>query len=171
MQNIPTVAFNTRSPEINGFEIFPFQRIVDSAKSLSHDGNLPHRLEFYMLLLYTSGQSQQQVDFKWYPVHKGMLIYLSKGQVNSFKFTPKLNGYCMVFTQQFLEKCLGNIPLNVVFRLFSPQLFEPIINIPENSNLNSYIDLMLTEFNCKGVPSSEIFLCCQLLCCPKLALQ
>lgn len=147
MQNIPTVSFNTQSPEFKGFEIFPFQRIINSAGSLLHDGTLPHRLEFFMLMYYTNGKSNHQVDFKWYPIKPRSLMYLSKGQINSFKFTPGLNGYCMVFTQEFLDHCLGKLPTNVVFRLFTPQLFDPLINVPKENNLSNYIEAIHQEFN------------------------
>lgn len=155
MQSIPSITFNTKSPEYKGFEVFKFERIAASAKNMSHDGTLPHRLEFYMLMLYTHGLSKQQVDFNWYSVQKGSLVYLSKGQVNGFNFTPNLNGYCMVFTQEFLDKILGKLPTNVVFRLFTPQLFDPLIDVPSESNLYQYVELIYNEFSSKTLTNKS----------------
>ena len=74
-------------------------------------------------------------------------FYLSKGQVNAFKFKDDVKGYVILFTEEYFKKQLNNIPKDSVIRLFTSHLFSPKIQIPNNSDSILYIKLLFDEFH------------------------
>lgn len=56
----------------------------------------PERIEFYLLILYTSGKGEHSVDFVSYPVQKGSLILVQPKEVQQYSFKPALKGRLLV---------------------------------------------------------------------------
>jgi len=56
----------------------------------------PERIEFYLLILFTSGKGKHSVDFVSYPVQKGSLILIQPKQVQQYFFKPSLKGRLLV---------------------------------------------------------------------------
>ena len=74
------------------------------------------------------------------------MIYLTKEQVNAFEFSDKLKGFCIIFTEEYFVDCFSNLSKDFVFRLFNPQLFSPILQIPEESDFIDYFNLLRKEY-------------------------
>ena len=103
------------------------------------------------MIFYTGGRSKHLVDFVWYEVKKNTIIYLSKGQVNSFKFKEGMKGYIILFTEEYFNERLNTLPGNTTIRLFTSHLFSPKIQMPEKSNVSGYIKFFFEEFYNKDV--------------------
>lgn len=146
-KNIPNIKFKPAINENFGFEIVPIERISNRKQTEGHNSQQPHQLKFYNLLFFTKGEGRHFIDFKWYPVQENTLVYLSKEQINAFDFSANLKGYCMVFTEAFFLSCFSNYAGNFVFRLFNPELFSPILQIPKDSDFVDYFNLLKKEFN------------------------
>ncbi|MEX0287617.1 MAG: helix-turn-helix domain-containing protein [Flavobacteriaceae bacterium] len=86
------------------------------------------------------------VDFVWHKAKKNSLFYLSKGQINAFKFTEGLEGFIILFTEEYFKTQLNKLPKNAVIRLFTSHLFSPKIQVPESANVGSYIHFLFEEF-------------------------
>lgn len=67
------------------------------------------------------------------------MFYVSKGQINAFKFTEDVKVYVILFTEGYFKKHLNDIPNDTVIRLFTSHLFSPKIQIPEASKITDYI--------------------------------
>jgi len=148
-QDIPEINFDPATTENFGFEIISIKKIRNNKEQYSHNPELPHQLKFYNLIYFTEGSGRHFIDFKWYPVQKNSLVYLTKEQINAFDFSNNLKGFCIIFTEDYFVHCFSNLSEDFVFRLFNPQLFSPILQIPENLDFNIYFDLLKTEF-CKS---------------------
>lgn len=143
---IPNIQYKSRYANIEGIEIITLEDLISRKKDLEHFPEKPHQLDFYMLVFYTEGETEHLVDFVWHKVKKNSVFYLSKGQINAFKFTEEVKGYVVLFTEEYFKKHLYDIPNDTVIRLFTSHLFSPKIQIPDTSNVISYITLLFNEF-------------------------
>lgn len=146
-KDIPHITFNSGITENLGFEILPIEKIFREKRQYNHNPEAPHQLKFYNLIFFTSGVGRHFIDFKWFPVKENSLVYLTKEQVNAFDFSQNLNGYCIIFTEEYFVKCFSNLSKDFVFRLFNPQLFSPILQIPEQSDFKTYFNFLKQEFS------------------------
>ncbi len=146
-QDLPNIIYKSKLPEIEGIEIIRLENIAKQKdKFLDHHPEKPHQIGFYKLIFFSSGETEHLVDFVWYKAQKNTLFYLSKGQVNAFKFNDEVKGFIILFTEEYFKKQLNNIPKNAIIRLFTSHLFSPRIQIPNDSDSILYINLLFDEF-------------------------
>lgn len=143
---IPTVQCKYSSNEKIGFVINTFEKIKNHKEEYNYDPEKAHKIKFYTLIFFTNGESKQLVDFKWHPVQKNSLVYLCKEQINAFKFSKGLEGFCLSFNQEYFTKCCSLLSKDFVFRFFVPQLFSPILQIPKESDFRNYFELLSKEY-------------------------
>ncbi|MGM5471315.1 AraC family transcriptional regulator [Flavobacteriaceae bacterium LMO-SS05] len=146
-KDIPHITFNPATTNNFGFEIVPIEQIAKSNKVHQHNPELPHQLKFYTLIFFTQGTGRHFIDFNWYPVQQNSLVYLTKDQINAFEFSEALKGYCILFTEEYFINSFSNLTDDFVFRLFNPELFSPILQIPQNSEFVTYFKLLLKEYS------------------------
>ena len=111
-KEIPNLIFESKSSEIEGIEIIRLEDIERRKEEFEHLPSKPHQLNFYQLAFYISGKTEHLVDFISHKVQKGSVVYVSKGQVNAFKFTEDTKGYLILFTEEYFKNQLSNIPQN-----------------------------------------------------------
>ena len=136
---IPYIQFKSNYTKIEGIEIITLESLINRKDSLEHLPEKAHQLDFYMLVFYTDGETEQLVDFVWHKVKKNTMFYVSKGQINAFKFTEEVKRYVILFTEEYFKKHLNDIPNDTVVRLFTSHWFSPKIQIPEASKITDYI--------------------------------
>lgn len=146
-KDIPKIDFNPTSTSIEGFEIVPLERIAKNKDKYKINPETPHQLRFYNLIFITAGESKHFIDFKWHDIKQNNFIFTSKDQINAFDFSKKTKGFCFIFNSEYLSKTLSKLPEHIIFRLFTPQLFSPILNIPKKSNFNEYLSLIIKEYS------------------------
>lgn len=144
--DIPKIDFHPQNVENFGFEIVSTDKIAQIRENNTHHSEQPHQLKFYNLIFFTQGHGRHFVDFCWHPVQKNTLVYLAKEQINAFDFSTDLKGFCMVFTESYFVHRFSNFTNDFVFRLFNPQLFSPIVQVPESSDFITYFDLLRKEY-------------------------
>jgi AraC-like DNA-binding protein len=147
MKDIPSIKFNHKAFPQSGLEVITLESLAKRKDTFEHSPEKPHQINFYMLIFYTNGLSKQLVDYEWYNVKKNTLIYLSKEQVNAFRFNKDLAGYCMLFSKEYFEKRFNFLTNETVFRLFTPYLFSPTLQIPANSDFQNYFELLYKEYS------------------------
>ena len=143
---IPHIQFKTNHSKIKGIEIITLESLIEIKNDLDHFPEKAHQLDFYMLVFYTQGETEHLVDFVWHKARKDTLFYLTKGQVNAFKFKGNEKGFLILFSEDYFKSQLNKLPKNAVIRLFTSHLFSPKIQVPESSNVSQYIDLFYDEF-------------------------
>lgn len=145
-KEIPNITFKNESNNVFGIDIITINDLILKQKEIPHNPEKAHQLEFNMMVFYTKGTSKHLVDFIEYDVFENTIMYLSKGQVNAFRFNDSLDGYIILFTQDYFKNQLHRLPKNEIIRLFASSIFSPQIQIPENSNIKNYIKLFFQEF-------------------------
>lgn len=145
-KDIPHIKFTPAVNDNFGFEIIPIDKIIQNKEQYLHDPELPHQLKFYNLIFFTQGSGRHFIDFNWYPVQQNSLVYLAKEQINAFEFLEDLKGFCIIFTEQYFVDCFSNLSNDFIFRLFNPQLFSPILQIPKESDFENYFNLLKKEY-------------------------
>ncbi|WP_299890596.1 helix-turn-helix domain-containing protein [uncultured Lacinutrix sp.] len=145
-KEIPHIDFESAYSKVEGIEIITLESLIKRTKDLDHNPEKAHHLSFNILIYYTHGKSKHLVDFVWHDVQKNTLIHLSKGQVHAFKFNEDIKGFLIMFTEDYLKKQLNKLPKSEIIRLFNSHLFSPRIQVPENSNVEKYINLFSEEY-------------------------
>jgi len=145
-KEIPNIKFRSNHSKVKGIEIITLQNLVKRKKDLGHFPEKAHRLNFYMLIYFTEGKTEHLVDFIWYKVRKNTLLYLTKGQINAFKFNEDVRGFVIIFSEIYFKKQLNKLSKNAVMQIFTSHLFSPKIQVPIESNIPQYINLFHEEF-------------------------
>ncbi|HMR68013.1 MAG TPA: helix-turn-helix transcriptional regulator [Anaerolineae bacterium] len=69
-----------------------------------HIARLPHRLKFYQILFVSQGEGTHWIDFNPFPYRSGALFPIEKGQVQIYEPSLGLEGYLILFTEQYLYR-------------------------------------------------------------------
>ncbi|MEL0642894.1 helix-turn-helix domain-containing protein [Olleya sp. Ti.3.14] len=146
-KNIPNIEFDSSKPDNSGIEILTIKSLFDRKNEIAHNPEKAHQLAFNMIVFYTAGQSKHLVDFVWHEVKQNTIVHLSKGQINAFQFNQGLQGYIILFTEDYLKKHINTLPKNELIRLFNAHLFSPIIQASQKSNVLNYIELFYEEYS------------------------
>src|SRR6185436_16885383 len=113
-----------------------------------HFINSPHKHDFYLVVLFTSGTGRHEVDFVPYKVKPGSLFVLKPGQVHSWQLTEDTNGFVFFHSRVFYEeKSLGSKLNDFLFFSFGQQ--SPHALLKDNSllRIKSLMTEILSEFN------------------------
>lgn len=124
MKKVKRIQFQFTKKRSLGFEIIPF-------KEFFKPNNLPmitkqHRIEFYNILFVVKGEGIHEIDFVEYPYHTGDLILISKNRVHRFHYNEHLEGYFIMFTEEFLYEFLGGNIVEVL-DMFKQTYMNPIV--------------------------------------------
>jgi AraC-like DNA-binding protein len=68
-----------------------------------HFTNLPHKHDFYLVILFTRGSGTHEIDFESYHVKPGALFILKPGQMHYWKLTG-VDGYVFFHTGEFYNE-------------------------------------------------------------------
>jgi len=94
-----------------------------------------HGHSFYHLVLFTRGGGFHTVDFRRFPVIKGSLYFMVPGQVHSWAFEGKTDGYVVNFDEGFFQALLADNTYLERFRFFSGDINEQVFQLkPACSN-------------------------------------
>jgi AraC-like DNA-binding protein len=69
--------------------------------------SLPERVDFYMLILMTSGTGKHTVDFVNWPVSTGCLVFVRPGQVQQWHVTSRIAGQIVLIAPSALPPAEG----------------------------------------------------------------
>lgn len=142
MKDIPDITFQS-SENITDFELLPLTELFSRIdKTLNHDPKQPHRISFFALLIVTEGLGSHQVDLKKYPLQKGSVLKIAKGQVHAFQDDIDYNGYLVVFTENFVLKYFSKSSIEFISHLYNYHISEPLV---ENSSFNETFLNQITQ--------------------------
>ena len=69
-----------------------------------HFTNLPHKHDFYLVVLFTAGKGIHEVDFESYKVGKGSLFVMKPGQMHYWELSDDIEGYVFFHSRDFYDK-------------------------------------------------------------------
>lgn len=133
---IPDVHFvKDRLPDLE-FDVLNYQDLIASNEELEFRLNLPHRVDFYHLLFISEGKGSHFVDLKSHRYRKHSLLFISKGQVQSFDLASKAKGRIMLFTESFLSKNLIQADSLSIQMFFNYYLYSPVLHLSAKEGEN-----------------------------------
>jgi len=94
---------------------------------------LPHKHTFYHLLLFTEGGGSHAIDFEQFKVRPYQLYFMIPGQVHSWSFEGRVDGYVVNFSIPFFQSFLLKNDYLEQFPFFSGITANSVIDLPEKS--------------------------------------
>lgn len=90
-----------------------------------------HKHNFYHVTLFTEGAGTHTIDFKTFTVKPYQIYFMIPGQVHSWQFEGKVDGYIINFSFNFLQSLLQKPDYLEQFPFFTGDVDEAVINLPE----------------------------------------
>lgn len=106
----------------SSFKIYPFSEGTGCPIS---DVDEPHLHDFYVVHYAASGSGSCVIDFETYDIIAGSIYFVSPGQLHLWNPEGSVDGFVMVFTEEFLKS--PESPVNNVFEL---DFFNSVLNSP-----------------------------------------
>src|SRR3954452_11496876 len=127
---LPTYSINTLKdtpPSLKDFVADHFAHYLEEHKNL----HFPHKHSFYHLVYFSKGSGSHSIDFVNFSVEPGQVYFMIPGQVHSWEFITKPDGYIVNFSEQYINALIANPRYLDQFSFFSGLANEQVINIPE----------------------------------------
>lgn len=104
---------------------------------LVHNRNLvfPHRHNFYHFLLFTRGNGQYTIDFEIFDIEPWQIYFMSPGQIHTWSFKGKMEGYVVNFDKDFFKTFLLNPDYLSAFSFFSGLVKDEVFVIEEDKRI------------------------------------
>lgn len=97
------------------------------------DIHFPHRHSFYHLACFTKGNGSHTIDFERFPVKAGQLYFMIPGQVHSWFFEGKTEGYVVNVSASFFNSFLQDAEYVERFPFFSGVSTEGVVQLPKQA--------------------------------------
>lgn len=145
--DIKKVNFNDESANF-GFEIINLTTLFSKFQgNLNHNPHLPHRLNFYGILLITKGIGKHYIDLEEYNIATGDTIKIAKGQVHAFQENPNYEGYFFLFTDSFILNYFSQKSTQLISYLYNYHISTPKV---ENNAINQrFVEELKAELQYK----------------------
>lgn len=148
METLPKVAFNSNI-RLN-IEVMTFSETYQKLnKALEHSPFSAHKIQFYIIMVVTKGNYSHFVDFKFYNLKKGNILFVAKNQVHHFTNSLKdSEGFTIILNSDYLEQnyfLSKSINLN---RLYNYHLESPVFETKKRieNEFISIVNLLYSEY-------------------------
>jgi len=91
---------------------------------------MAHKHTFYHLVLFTEGGGTHAIDFQTFDVKPYQIYFMIPGQVHSWSFEGRVDGYVINFSLPFFQSFLLKPDYLEQFPFFSGTLNDAVVNIP-----------------------------------------
>ena len=130
-------------------QTFPFEINRISEMGPLAQAGFPHRHDFYEVFYLTGGKGTHFVDFTSYAIKPPILFFISPGQVQFWHTIQSLEGYGILFTDEFLR--LSGDGINYLHELsfFHQLVGSPEIRLKEHAEevIAELVRQMLSEYS------------------------
>ena len=134
-----------QDPEKN----FGISRMEDIYIKHNGEPDIPHRHEYYTVLLVKKARGKHIIDFQEYDLNPSEAFFISPGQVHQVIEYEQSFGYSMVFSNQFLIE--NNIPQSFIndLNLFNDYGMAPPLPLTADQleQLSAYCEEMFTYYH------------------------
>lgn len=104
------------------FDLQTMEEIFDAAQGKA---DVPHRHDYYTVLLVGYGDGFHLIDYQTYPVTNWQVHFVSPGQIHQVRVLTRPQGWVITFSREFLAE--NNIPESFISNL---SLFRPFGDSP-----------------------------------------
>ena len=146
--------------QVNPKSYFDIVKIEDLFKrDLDHAIDINHLVKFYIILFIYEGQGHHTIDFTEYSYKKGTVLLIRKDQIHKFYRSPKVKGYLLIFTEDFIISHLNRMEALKSMQLFNDSLSFPKIEFEDVQDFTDFTVLLKhleTEYKVKDLFSIGI---------------
>ena len=137
MKKIPEISFwKDKVLQIKGFQFYKLEELItDELNPVDHSPYLPHRLNFYAILIIEKGEVNHIVDFEVHTLRKGDVMVISKGQIHAFDESAAYKGYLVVFSEAFMQKYMAQSTIAQINHLYNYFLKQEKITNPDYNQI------------------------------------
>lgn len=112
-----------------------YANYVNSHVKGHHFTNLPHKHDFYLIILFTKGSGIHEIDFESYDVEPGTLFILKPGEMHYWELSDDVDGYVFFHSREFYEK--RSVSSNLKdFEFYSSIQNSPFIKVEKVQQLS-----------------------------------
>ena len=150
---LPTYSINTlKNTPVPRKEFIAdhFAHYLDEHKDL----HFPHKHSFYHLVYFSKGSGNHSIDFVNFEVEGGQIYFMIPGQVHSWEFESKPDGFIVNFSEEYLNALITDARYLDQFSFFSGNAKEQVIPIPEAGRRQ--VEEILQTVVCEGNSKEEL---------------
>ncbi|MFP4846729.1 AraC family transcriptional regulator [Winogradskyella sp. PE311] len=145
-KSLPKITFKSRI-ELD-IEVMTLSETYQKLKGIDdHDPFKAHKIQFYFIVVVSKGSYKHYVDFQFYNLNEGSVLFIAKNQVHHFTENMKhAEGFCIVLNSVFFEQhyfLSKNVNLN---RLYNYHLESPVIH-KEDLGEDNFVGVAHTLYN------------------------
>lgn len=89
----------------------------------------PHKHDFYHLVYFTQGMGSHYLDFKHFDIKPGTIYFMIPGQVHTWNFSEKPDGYIVNFSPDYFNSFLLNPNYLQNLYFFTGNLDNQVLNL------------------------------------------
>ena len=111
----------------------------------------PHRHDSYLMVFFTKGSGQHEVDFDQFEIKRGSLFVLQPGQMHHWSLSEDIEGFVIIFSQELYNLYFGQKNIND-YNFYHSIHNRPEMVFEEKEMLKilPYFDLLIQENNQKN---------------------
>ena len=91
--------FKSKSPEKHFYANYVNPHVKEH-----HFTSLPHKHDFYLIILFTEGRGKHEVDFETFEVKPGTLFILKPGEMHYWELSSDIDGFVFFHSREFYDK-------------------------------------------------------------------
>lgn len=119
----------------------------------AHHGaiTVPHKHNFFLIVLFTSGSGLHEIDFEKYQVTPGSVFFLSPGQTHYWELSDDIEGLIFFHSQEFFDLSFTDRSV-YDFPFFYSQLNSAVLQLdtPDTHKMAARFNELLTEYSGKN---------------------
>lgn len=109
----------------------------------------PHRHNFYHIVLFTEGGGTHSIDFETFEVKPWEIYFMVPGQVHSWSFEGRVDGYVVNFSSTYFQSFLLVTDYLQKFNFFKGMVNDSVLYIPADwqSSIEALFEEILNAYN------------------------
>ena len=146
------------------FEIINLRSLFKRVHLLKHLIFKPHSCKFHIIIYIIGGDGSHCVDSNIYQLKDDSILFIAKGQTHKFDNSMSINGYMIMFTDDFLFNNLLASDILACHRLYNYHLYPSYIPVEKNliNIIRNHIDSIYMIYNEDDSCSKENIITVQL---------
>lgn len=118
--------------------------------------DLPHKHDFFLVMLVTKGSGWHEIDFVKYKVKPGSVFFMQPGQMHYWKLSDDINGYVFFHSRAFYEEGFTEAHINDL-PFFRSDQSVPFLSISsvKTKKLKPWLEELLDEYKTGGVHTHQ----------------
>lgn len=118
--------------------------------------NLPHKHDFYLVMLVTSGSGWHEIDFVRYPVKAGTVFLMQPGQMHYWHLSDTIEGYVFFHSREFFEQGYTMAGIQD-FSFYKSFYARPALKLSKTrqQKLVVWLQELISEYKTGGIKSRQ----------------